>query len=157
VFVVLICSYYYRRFSVTEANRFAEYFVGICGPPVHHADNLLRRALDLHFKSKKWHFFTNAFKLWNSNPQESKTIKTLKNVKPVFSFAVQVIFVNIVKFIGLPPSRGLYAGNLYLYFMILFMKLKTFIRSILLNHNFTSLPKKSIFSLFFTFLGGSGS
>ena len=82
-----------RRFRVTEENRFAEYFVDLLGPPVHWADDLLRRALDIHFKSKTWHFTTNAFLPWSATANDSKALLSLKNEKPRFMFSVKVIFM----------------------------------------------------------------
>ena len=83
----------FRRFCVTEENRFAEFFTDLLGPPIHLADDLLRRALNIHFKSTTWHFTTSTFRPWSSDSNESKALKTLKKENSRFKFSVKVIFM----------------------------------------------------------------
>ena len=66
-------SFKFWRFCVTEENRFAEYFKDLLGPPIHLADELLRRALNIHYKSRTWHFTRNTF-LPRSDSNDSKAL-----------------------------------------------------------------------------------
>ena len=75
-----LLSFGVRRFCVTEENRFAEYFKDLLGPPIHLADELLRRALNIHYKSRTWHFTRNTF-LPRSDSNDSKALKSLKKEK----------------------------------------------------------------------------
>ena len=68
-----LLSFGVRRFCVTEENRFAEYFKDLLGPPIHLADELLRRALNIHYKSRTWHFTRNTF-LPRSDSNDSKAL-----------------------------------------------------------------------------------
>ena len=75
---------YLRRSCVTEEHRFAEYFTDIVGPPLHLAEPLLESALNLHFKSRKWHFYTKTAADWVK--ADSKVISNLKKIKAKFPF-----------------------------------------------------------------------
>ena len=87
-----LLSFGVRRFCVTEENRVAEYFKDLLGPPIHLADELLRRALNIHYKSRTWHFTRNTF-LPRSDSNDSKALKSLKKENARFMFSVKVIFM----------------------------------------------------------------
>lgn len=73
---------------MTEDHRFAEFFIHLVGPPLHLADSVLERALDIHFKSKNWHFYKKDVKTWL---EDSIVISKLKKIKAKFPFTAMVL------------------------------------------------------------------
>ena len=88
---------YLRRSCVTEEHRFAEYFIDIVGPPLHLAEPLLESALNLHFKSRKWHFYTKTAADWVK--ADSKVIANLKKIKAKFPFTAMVCIFCLIKYL----------------------------------------------------------
>ena len=83
------------RANVSEENKWCKYFLDKVGPPISKADMIIRKAINLHFKSGRWHFLRRDIEHMFKSPI---VLSRHLNKNAAFLFLTKEFFIALFQF-----------------------------------------------------------